>query len=194
MYREVSVTRVSGFTLVELMITLTVAAIGVALAVPSYQEVIRKRQTESLSERFASFVNLAHTEAVKRFGEITVNVAWTTEAEWCVGAVMGPDACDCTGVDAGSLCAIDGVGFILSSESGAWAGMLDPAVEGNGVTFTFAPVRGILADDVESLKNHEFSFQSDNDHFLAEVAVLPTGRVSICSSGGQRLTTFDPCR
>lgn len=171
-----------------------IVSLGLALAVPTYQEMVQKRHTESRSEQFASFINHAHAEAVKRFEPITVNVAWTSEADWCAGAVLGLAACDCTGDDADNLCTIDGDHYTLAADSSYRAGMVDPDVSGNGVTFTFDPVRGILADDTESLKNHEFKFQSDSDYFEAEVSVMPTGRVSICSSGDHLLTTFDACR
>ena len=188
-------TEARGFTIIELLIVVMIVAIGVALATPTYQDAIQKRHTESRSERFASFVNHAQSESIKRFQTVTVNVNWTAAKDWCVGAVEGEMACDCTGLDADNLCVIDSETYVLASEAGFKSGLLDPGVAGNGVTFTFDPTRGIMSNANNSLGlDHAFVFRSDNAHFEATIDVLPTSRIAICSSGNYPLTSYDACR
>ncbi len=55
-----------GFTLIELMVTLTVAGILIGVAVPSFQSFIKRNQAESLQSQVASAVATARTEAASR--------------------------------------------------------------------------------------------------------------------------------
>ncbi|MDO8343969.1 MAG: GspH/FimT family pseudopilin [Cellvibrio sp.] len=64
--------RSKGFTLVELMVTLGVAAIALSIAVPSFQTQILNNRSIALGEDFASAVNYARSEAVKRAGRVSL--------------------------------------------------------------------------------------------------------------------------
>lgn len=54
-----------GFTLIEAMVTLTISAILVAVAVPSFTSVVRKFKLNSISSALATSLLLARSEAVK---------------------------------------------------------------------------------------------------------------------------------
>lgn len=58
--------RVAGFTLVELMITLAVAAVVLALAIPSFTSMINSNRLAALSNDIAGSLQLARMEAVRR--------------------------------------------------------------------------------------------------------------------------------
>jgi len=64
--------RSKGFTLVELMVTLGVAAIALSIAVPSFQTQILNNRSIALGEDFASAVNYTRSEAVKRAGRVSL--------------------------------------------------------------------------------------------------------------------------
>ena len=55
-----------GFTLVELMITLSVLVVLLAVAVPSMQEFTANNQLAATRSNFATALSLARTEAAKR--------------------------------------------------------------------------------------------------------------------------------
>jgi len=55
-----------GFTLVELMISIALLAVLMALAAPSFSIWIRNTQVRTMSEALANGVRLAQTEAVRR--------------------------------------------------------------------------------------------------------------------------------
>lgn len=58
--------RQHGFSLLELMITITVVAILLAIAVPSFRDVIRRNQVSSASNELLAGLAYARTEAIDR--------------------------------------------------------------------------------------------------------------------------------
>lgn len=61
-----------GFTMVELMIVIAIAAILMMLAVPSYQGFIKRNNVQSLQSRIAAAVVTARSEAASRNGVATL--------------------------------------------------------------------------------------------------------------------------
>ena len=62
----------SGFTLLELLITLVVGAILMAVAAPSFTEFLRQSQLTSQTNDFLGAINIARSEAVKRSAAVTL--------------------------------------------------------------------------------------------------------------------------
>lgn len=179
-----------GFTVVELMVTIAVAAILLALAMPSYQDFIQKRQITSASEQITSFIAEARSEAIRRNLPGTVSFNRVGATNWCVGFVLGTAACDCTvtvntqpnacivdtaeddtGAGAAVLEVLDSTPYNLVQLTAASSASGDSAI-------TFDPVRGILANVQD---NAQFSFQTANGKLAMQVDVSPGGRVDICS-------------
>lgn len=95
-----------GVTLIELMVTLAVAAILITLATPSLMDFIDKNRVKGVADGVANVINDARSESVKRGRDINVKFSGTTTA-WCVGANAATDPtagntvntaspCDCT--------------------------------------------------------------------------------------------------
>ena len=89
-----------GFTVIELLIAVTVIAIILALALPSYRDVINRRAVTNAAEQVAVFIGLARTEAVRRNRAITVEFD-NTQGEFCVG-MWDANNCDCLVTDPAS--------------------------------------------------------------------------------------------
>ncbi len=64
--------RAAGFSLLELMVTLTVIAIVVGLATPSFRNFTRSTRVTSLNNDFVTALNLARSESVRRSVPVTV--------------------------------------------------------------------------------------------------------------------------
>lgn len=65
-------TKVKGFTLVELMITLAVAAIVMGIAIPSFTQMMRNNSSATLGAELAGVLQYARSEAIKRAARVSV--------------------------------------------------------------------------------------------------------------------------
>lgn len=61
-----------GFSLIELMVTISILAILIAIAVPSFTSAIRDSRIDSLSRELQGALQLARSEAVKRRVNVVV--------------------------------------------------------------------------------------------------------------------------
>jgi type IV fimbrial biogenesis protein FimT len=64
--------RDSGYTLVELLVALAVAAVLVTVAVPGFAGLLAEQRVITTTNRFISALHLARTEAVRRGGRVTL--------------------------------------------------------------------------------------------------------------------------
>jgi type IV fimbrial biogenesis protein FimT len=62
----------AGFTLVELIITVAVASVLLALAVPSFSQMIVSSRLTTQSNDMLAAINLARSEAIKRNASVTL--------------------------------------------------------------------------------------------------------------------------
>lgn len=180
-----------GFTLVELMITLVIVAIGVALAVPTYDDITQRRQTTAQAEELASWLEMARSEAVKSNREVSVQLSYTSATNWCIGANEGTGGCDCTetNTSAPSFCSLNGVPHRMDNTGATKSGMSSYSVD---TTFVYDPIRGIKGDG--DLSNHAYTLESSNGHWSLQVDVGPTGKVQVCNpDGAKKVPGFDLC-
>ena len=83
--------RRNGFTLIELMIVLVIAAILLAIGVPSFRALIQnQRMTTTVNEFFAA-INLTRAEALQRGMQVTMAPADTDGGDWTKGWVVFVD-------------------------------------------------------------------------------------------------------
>ena len=59
-------TRCGGFTLIELMITITLGAIIMGIGVPSYQDFVVKNRIQTQASEIRSSLAMARVEAIRR--------------------------------------------------------------------------------------------------------------------------------
>jgi type IV fimbrial biogenesis protein FimT len=80
-FRGVSGAR--GFTLIELMVTLTVLGVLLGVGIPSFRDFIAGQRVKSASFELMSSMMIARSEAVKR--NATVSVTPVSSAAWASG-------------------------------------------------------------------------------------------------------------
>ena len=169
-----------GFTIVELMITLAIAAIGLALAVPTVENITQRRHATAKAEQLASFLAFARSEAVKSNRQISVQLTRTDANSWCIGADEGPAGCDCFTANS----CIVGTTEVRMDSVEQPKSKLEAFEPSGDATFVFDPVRGTLRED--DLEPREYQIRSDNDEFELQVNVSPTGRVRVCNPDADR--------
>lgn len=90
--------RSSGFTLIELMVTVVVAGILLTLAVPSMRTFIQNARIANQTNEFIADLNFARTEAIKRGANVTLCKSLNptaatpdcaiTGTDWAIGRIM----------------------------------------------------------------------------------------------------------
>jgi prepilin-type N-terminal cleavage/methylation domain-containing protein len=90
---------VRGFTLIELMITLTVLFIFFVMAVPSFAGLKQRSAIRGASDQVLSFWNEARFEAVKRNQLVKVGIRTGADGAFCLGAATTTDEADATPCD-----------------------------------------------------------------------------------------------
>ncbi len=75
----------TGFTLVELMVVLAIAAILATVAVPSFRSMIQNNRLATQANELAGTMNFARSEAIKRGRRVTVCVS--TDQATCTGGM-----------------------------------------------------------------------------------------------------------
>lgn len=73
----------AGFTLIELMITITVLGVLIAIAAPSFTTMIKAQRVRTLASDLHADLTLARSEAIKR--NINVEVRAQDTSDWSKG-------------------------------------------------------------------------------------------------------------
>ena len=162
-----------GFTLIELMVVVALAAVLLTLAAPSFITTLAKNRFEGVVNEMVTDIQYARSEAVSRNVDVTFAVG-TNRTCYTISAA---GACDCTASPACSGGAIE-IKTVQFAESGAKAA--------SAVTFAFEPVRGALTGSLTQL---DMTRTGHPWVLRAEVAAI--GRVKACSPSG--FTGYPPC-
>ena len=76
--------RQTGVTLIELLVTISIAAILMAVAVPGFQDFFRRTRIDTAASDFMATLNYARSEAIRR--GVTVSVCKSNGGTSCGGA------------------------------------------------------------------------------------------------------------
>ncbi len=96
----------AGFTMIELLVVVTVAALLLSLAVPSMSAMVDSQKAVSLLNAFVSSLNLARSEAIKRNARVVVcksatGLACASSGGWEQGWIVFHDANNNATLDTG---------------------------------------------------------------------------------------------
>ena len=173
---------VFGFTLIEAMVTLVVAAILMTVAVPSFIDFFDRYRVRGAADDVVSLISNARAEAVKADRDVSVAMTGSGTA-WCIGAnAATPPAggnpagtatsCDCS--DA-SACVV--AGQRMAIETAAF-----PDVQaGSLAAFTFNSKLGTLVP----LGDRSISLISPRGKYTVSVEVNALGQSRLCVPAGK---------
>jgi len=168
--------RARGFTLIELMVTIAVAAILTALAVPAFNTFMENDRLLTQSSALVSALDLARSEAIK--ADTSVSVCPSTDAMTCSGAS------DWSG---GYIVLSAAGGPPLQSVGAQPSGVtLNEANNLTAVTFLSSGLTTLLASNAPSAQFTMCDGRGAADARYTEVQV--TGRVASSQTPGQNLT------
>lgn len=159
--------RQRGFTLLELMVTLAVAAIIVTVGIPGMRQLIQNNRAATSANNLVSAMQMARSEALKRGSNVTVCASSdgaTCTGTWPQGWIVATDTATANNAPS--------IGTVLQVWEGLSSG--SQLTEGSGETFVRYFPSG-LASGARS-----FSLQipdCSGDHGR-NVNVSVTGRVS----------------
>lgn len=174
-----------GFTLVEVMLSTVLVAIGTTLAVPSYRDMVEKRQLTQSAERLASFINSVQVISTGSNQVVTVAYVRAHHDEWCIGASMSENECNCRDETSETFCEIDSQPFVLDESLSNGSRLMHSI---NGGSYSFDPVRG-LSDASLTMEMH-----TDSRKFKLNLMVNNTGRVILCSKDADHaIPGYDVC-
>ncbi len=176
--QAVQFSRHAGFTIIELMVSLVLLAVAAALSLPSYRDMIEKRQLTHGAEQIMAFVNSAQLEATQRNDFITISWSRTADNNWCFGTAVGEAACDCneTVPAETDYCAINATPSVISNLNVGSRDLLK-SISGDA-NYTYDPIRGIFDDFGDDL-NIELS--SDSQSYQLTLVMNRTGQATLCS-------------
>jgi type IV fimbrial biogenesis protein FimT len=171
-----------GFTIVELMVTVAVLVVLVAIAVPSFNDFFDRHRVRGAAEEVVSVIANARAEAVKN--DLDVNIALQGAGDaWCLGANAAavasggnpagvPAACDCSVV---AECRISGLRFAVESTD-----FPDVAISAVPAEMIFDSNMGVLSP----LQQHVIGLVSPTGKYDLQVRVNPLGQAHACVPAG----------
>lgn len=152
-----------GLTLIELMVTISVLAILIGLAAPSFGSMARTWQRDAASRVISDHIRLARSEAIKGSRQVSICPLNNTE-----------NGCDGTVTDWSVGWAVIADGTVLARQ-GALLGVASIALDGTGEELVFLP-NGLLNN---TQRNFTITPSGSGDLGVTTIRVNSVGRVSM---------------
>jgi type IV fimbrial biogenesis protein FimT len=180
----------SGYTLIELLVTLAVMAILITQAIPAFTDLIDSQRLRAAARHIAADLRYARGEALKRHADVPIGVSFSPGERWCYG-ISQQLPCDCSVQDwrSPNACLLDlSHDRQLHASSGAAYRniQLTEAAFSSGQTTLFDPLRGIARAGTVAL-------QSARGKRL-DIRISTLGRVRVCAPADSPSPAgFAPC-
>jgi type IV fimbrial biogenesis protein FimT len=168
----------AGFTMVELMVVLVVAAVLVAIAIPSFTNMLARNRLDGVFNELQTDVQLARTESVSR--SLPVRVTFGVGCYVIHTHPAGAGASSCTQGGASTI----GASATQIKTTQLQAGSPVSFVPQSSLTYVeFDPVRGTAAWDGGASAG-SVNVTTGAGAWQLQVNVLGTGRTQTCTPGG----------
>ena len=187
-----------GFTLIELMITIAVLAVLLALAAPSFDDSIKRARLKGAADGIVSLVDSARQQATRLNRDVNLTLRGAN-GTWCVGAraaanpapgqaVAAAPSCDCSANPA--ECVVAGNTLVADSASfGPVGGRA--TIDNADIAVVFDRRLGTL-QDFATRGNVLLSQPNSTLQLQVEVDALGHARVCI-PSGKPSFGGYRPC-
>lgn len=172
--------RQAGFNVIELMITIAIAAILLTLAVPSFSDFFDKYRLRGAADDIASTLANARAAAVKADRDVNISFKGTAD-NWCVGANAATDPtngarvdaatdCNCTNT-AATQCVV--AGQRLAINQGTHSGV---SLDALPTAFVFDSKMGLI----DPMGTRSARLTSPAGKYVVDVSVNSLGQTMVC--------------
>lgn len=181
----------SGFTLVELLVTIAVVTIFAVLAVPMFVDVRERAIVRGAAGDLVTAVARARFEAAKRNDYVTVSVRGSGSA-WCIGLQAGTTGCDCASttcnIDQVSTSQLNGARLLSAANFNASSG-------GSGSTDFSIDPRMIMLQNLAPGGSLVVRSPSDTWDYRVQFNLSSTAKTQLCSPSGAKhvLSDYPSC-
>jgi type IV fimbrial biogenesis protein FimT len=165
-------TAARGFTMIEMMVVVVLAAVLLAVAVPSFQSVIARKRLEGVANELSTDIHYARAEAIQR--NAVVGIVFGTDCYVVYVLDSSSDATSCTSLGAG--------GVSLKSVQITGGSVLNFVPPSPRAFMAFDPVRGMAVDatGVTDLSG-DVMLTNSGGNWQIQARVTRVGRVKLCS-------------
>ncbi|WP_318439639.1 pilus assembly FimT family protein [Photobacterium leiognathi] len=160
--------RQRGFTLLELVIAVSVMSIMLAMAAPSFSQLIETNKIKRLATEVEWFLVQAKSEAVMRGGNVYIHKVTSPTPQWCLISSLSASigSSDCSNLPSNLLGVVTSYSFELAT--------LDASSTLNN--FHFEPIYG---KPIDAAIGGNYTYSLGNYTFKT-VLYSPTGRIYSC--------------
>lgn len=178
--REHLRSRISGFTLMELIITILVMSILLGIGIPSYLQFKEDNTLQGAAQALYSDIQFARSEAIKRDTDDIAVHLFKTGNDWCYQVSDNSNCGSCGDSD----CDIHGDGILRGV---SWSSYPN-------VSMTSSTSKVLIQSRRATINNNQIIFSYGQTGKEIEVRTTPLGRVFMCTPVGKAgLTGVDKC-
>lgn len=174
-------TKQHGFTLIEMMITITILGILLAIAVPSFTDWLNRKRIDGVANEFASLIQLARSESTKQNKKIYIQATrsatdWSLMATTTSATCTALDACDLRSMRLAQYSRIAISDWVAASKIG-----ISPNLNGAHIS----PIDSLFSFNPASTTDAQ-SVTFETTGYQLRVLISRTGNTTICTPTGQK--------
>ncbi|MFZ2737078.1 MAG: GspH/FimT family pseudopilin [Burkholderiaceae bacterium] len=165
-----------GFTLVELLVVISITAVLMAIAIPAFSSILSSSRLRGVADGLMADLRFAMTESTKRGSDLWVSFQNEPDgSNWCYGLSLN-NSCDCR---TANDCVIDGIEKVSQANPALLADPSSP-------NYVFKPKRSTVTAG-------NITFHADNGKEI-RVVISGYGRIRPCSpAGAAYLSGYPTC-